>query len=160
SAGELAWDCLVVPESKELGELLREFQREHQQMAIIIDEYGGTAGLVTLEDVLEEIVGEIRDEHEAGEPPEWRALADDRYRLQGRAPLEVLEELFGVTVDDDEVDTVGGLVFARYGTVPEPGAVVTEEGLGLVFTVEEVEGRRITSLVVERMGRGEEGDDV
>ena len=160
SAGELAWDCLVVPESKELGELLREFQREHQQMAIIIDEYGGTAGLVTLEDVLEEIVGEIRDEHEAGEPPEWRALPDGRYRLQGRAPLEVLEELFGVTVDDDEVDTVGGLVFARYGTVPEPGAVVTEEGLGLVFTVEEVEGRRITSLVVERMGRGEEGDDV
>jgi len=159
SAGELAWDCLVVPESKELGDLLREFQREHQQMAIIIDEYGGTAGLVTLEDVLEEIVGEIRDEHEAGEPPEWRALDEGRFRLQGRAPLETLEELFGVTVDDDEVDTVGGLVFARYGTVPEPEAVVVEESLGLRFTVEEVEGRRITSLLVERLGRAGEGGD-
>ncbi len=158
-AGELAWDCLVVPESKELGDLLREFQREHQQMAIIIDEYGGTAGLVTLEDVLEEIVGEIRDEHEAGEPPEWRALGDGRFRLQGRVPLETLEELFGVTVDDDEVDTVGGLVFARYGTMPETGAVVSEESLGLRFVVEEVEGRRITSLLVERLDAGEEDGD-
>jgi len=158
-AGELAWPCLVVPESKELGDLLREFQREHQQMAIIIDEYGGTAGLVTLEDVLEEIVGEIRDEHEAGEPPEWRALEDGRFRLQGKAPLETLEELFGVAVDDDEVDTVGGLVFSRYGTVPEPGVVVAEESLGLRFVVEEVEGRRITSLLVERLGAGEEAED-
>jgi len=159
AAGELARECLVVPEAKKLGDLLRDFQQQHQQMAIVVDEYGGTAGLVTLEDVLEEIVGEIRDEHEAGEPPEWQQVREGVFRLQGRAPLEVLEELFGVEVDEEEVDTVGGLVFARYGTVPETGAEVVDEGLGLRFVVEQVDERRVAAVLVERLaGQGETGE--
>ena len=150
SAGALARECLVVPEAKKLGDLLRDFQQSHQQMAIVVDEYGGTAGLVTLEDVLEEIVGEIRDEHEAGEPPEWQEVGDGVYRLQGRAPLELLEELFGVEVDEEGVDTVGGLVFARHGTVPERGVVVEDRNLGLRFEVEEVDERRVAAVLVAR----------
>jgi CBS domain containing-hemolysin-like protein len=148
---ELTHDCLVVPESKELGELLREFQQLRQQMAIVVDEYGGTSGLVTLEDVLEEIVGEIQDEHEPSQPPEWQELAPGVYRLQGRAPLEVLEELYGVQIDEDDVDTVGGLVFSRHGTVPEAGTVVEDLNLGLCFTVDEMHERRIVSVTVQRL---------
>ena len=150
---ELVRECMLVPESKKLGELLRDFQREHQQLAIVVDEYGGTSGLVTLEDILEEIVGEIQDEHEPRQPPEWQKLQDGSYRLQGRAPLEVLEELLGVEVHEDEVDTVGGLVFSRYGTVPEAGARVTDEALGLEFTVEQVDERRIQQVLVKRVGQ-------
>jgi CBS domain containing-hemolysin-like protein len=150
---ELVRECMLVPESKKLGELLRDFQREHQQLAIVVDEYGGTSGLVTLEDILEEIVGEIQDEHEPRQPPEWQKLQDGSYRLQGRAPLEVLEELLGVEVHEDEVDTVGGLVFSRYGTVPEAGARVTDEALGLEFTVEQVDERRIQQVLVRRVGQ-------
>ncbi len=158
-AGELARECLVVPEAKKLGDLLRDFQQRHQQMAIVVDEYGGTAGLVTLEDVLEEIVGEIRDEHEAGEPPEWEEVREGVYRLQGRAPLEVLEELFGVEVDEEEVDTVGGLVFARHGTVPGQGTEVVDGGLGLRFVVERVDERRVATVLVERAGGAEDAGD-
>ena len=151
SVANLLRECPVVPESKKLGELLREFQGLQQQMAIVVDEYGGTAGLVTLEDILEEIVGEIQDEHEPKQPPEWQALEGGVYRLQGRAPLEVLEELFDAEVHEGEVDTVGGLVFARYGTVPEAGATVKDDELGLEFTVEAVDERRIQSVLVRRV---------
>ncbi len=156
----LVREVLVVPEGRKLGELLRDFQRQAQQLAIVVDEYGGTSGLVTVEDVVEEIVGEIQDEHDVEEPPDWEALGDRVFRLQGRASLEVLEELFDVEVDDD-VDTVGGLVFARHGTVPEAGTVVAEPGLGLRFTVEEVQDRRVVSVTVERMtsAAGPAGDD-
>ncbi len=92
---ELLNQCIVVPESKPLGELLRDFQQNQQQMAIVVDEYGGTSGLVTLEDILEEIVGEIEDEHDPKQPPEWQELEPGVYRLQGRASLETLGDLFG-----------------------------------------------------------------
>lgn len=150
-AAELARECLVVPESKPLGELLRDFQQEFQQMAIVVDEYGGTSGLVTLEDVLEEIVGEIEDEHDPKSPPEWQEIGPDVYRLQGRASLEVLQELLGEEVDEDDVDTVGGLVFARHGTVPEAGVEVVDEAHGLVFTVDEMDERRIVSVTMRRI---------
>jgi CBS domain containing-hemolysin-like protein len=148
---ELVQDCLVVPESKPLGELLRDFQQEHQQMAIVVDEYGGTSGLVTLEDVLEEIVGDIQDEHEPRQPPECQELAPGVYRLQGKASLEVLEQLYGVQIPEGEVDTVGGLVFWRHGTVPEAGTEVIDPTLGLQFTVEEMQERRVVSVTVQRM---------
>jgi magnesium and cobalt transporter len=148
---ELMHDCLVVPESKPLGELLRDFQQQHQQMAIVVDEYGGTSGLVTLEDVLEEIVGEIQDEHEPAQPPEWMELAPGVYRMQGRASLEVLGELYGVQIVEDEVDTIGGLVFARHGTVPEADTVVEDAASGLSFTVDEMQDRRIVSVTVRRL---------
>jgi CBS domain containing-hemolysin-like protein len=149
AVADLARECLVVPETKELGELLRDFQRQHQQMAIVVDEYGGTSGLVTLEDILEEIVGEIQDELDPNEPPEWQELSAGIYRLQGRAPLELLEELLGVEANEDDVDTVGGLVFSRHGTVPDPGTEVVDEIHGLVFTVEEMDERRIVSVTVK-----------
>jgi magnesium and cobalt transporter len=157
---ELMHECLVIPESKPLGELLSDFQQRHQQMAIVVDEYGGTSGLVTLEDILEEIVGEIQDEHEPMQPPEWMELAPGVYRLQGRAPLEVLDELYGVEVIEDEVDTIGGLVFARHGTVPEAGTVVDDTAAGLSYTVDEMHDRRIVSVTVSRLEQvaGEEAD--
>lgn len=148
SIAGLQRDCLVVPESKELGDLLRDFQREQQQLAIVVDEYGGTSGLVTLEDVLEEIVGEIQDEHDPALVPESQKLSDGVYRLQGKAQLEVIEELFGIEVEDEDFDTVGGLVFDRHGTVPDAGARIEDDESGLVFTVEAVEDRRIVSVVV------------
>jgi CBS domain containing-hemolysin-like protein len=151
TVAELARECLVVPETKPLGELLRDFQQEFQQMAIVVDEYGGTSGLVTLEDILEEIVGEIEDEHDPKLPPEWQEIGPDVYRLQGRALLEVLQELLDVGVDEDDVDTVGGLVFARHGTVPEAGTEVVDEANGLIFTVEEMDKRRIVSVTVRRI---------
>ena len=151
TVAELARECLVVAESKPLGELLRDFQQEYQQMAIVVDEYGGTSGLVTLEDILEEIVGEIEDEHDPKSPPEWQEMSPNVYRLQGRALLEVLQELLGVEVDEDDVDTVGGLVFARHGSVPEAGTEVIDEAHGLVFTVDEMDGRRIVSVTARKM---------
>ena len=125
-------------------------------MAIVVDEYGGTSGLVTLEDILEEIVGEIEDEHDPKTPPEWQEIGPDVYRLQGRASLEVLQELLGEEVDEDDVDTVGGLVFARHGTVPEAGAEVVDEAHGLVFTVDEMDERRIVSVTMRRMEAAED----
>jgi len=151
TVSEIARECLVVPESKPLGELLRDFQQEYQQMAIVVDEYGGTSGLVTLEDILEEIVGEIEDEHDPKPPPEWQEISPGVYRLQGRALLEVLQELLGVEVDEDDVDTIGGLVFARHGTVPDTGTEVIDEADGLVFTVDEMDERRILSVTVRRI---------
>jgi CBS domain containing-hemolysin-like protein len=156
AVSELARECLVVPETKELGELLRDFQRQHQQMAIVVDEYGGTSGLVTLEDILEEIVGEIQDELDPKQPPEWQELSGGVYRLQGRAPLELLEELLGVEADEGDVDTVGGLVFSRYGTVPDAGTEVVDEAHGLVFVVEEMDERRIVSVTVKAISRGDD----
>jgi len=148
---ELVRPCLVVPENKPLGDLLRDFQNQHKQMAIVVDEYGGTSGLVTLEDILEEIVGEIEDELDPRQPPEWQLLGDSVYRLQGRAPLDVLEELFGLAIAEEDIDTVGGLVFSKHGTVPEPGTEVSDEAHGLIFCVEAMDERRIESVTVRRI---------
>jgi CBS domain containing-hemolysin-like protein len=151
AVGDLLNPCLVVPESKELGELLRDFQRQYQQMAIVVDEYGGTSGLVTLEDILEEIVGEIEDEHDPKQPPEWQELEPGVFRLQGRASLETLGGLFSLVINEEDMDTVGGLVFARHGTVPETGTVVRDESRGLLFVVDEMDERRIVSVTVRRL---------
>jgi magnesium and cobalt transporter len=156
---ELMHECLVIPESKPLGELLRDFQQRHQQMAIVVDEYGGTSGLVTLEDVLEEIVGEIQDEHEPAQPPESMELEPGVYRLQGRAPLEVLDDLYGIEIAEDEVETIGGLVFARHGTVTEAGTVVEDTAAGLSYTVDEMRERRIVSVTVRRLEPAAGEDD-
>ncbi len=151
SIADLLRDCLVVPENKPLGELLRDFQQEYQQLAIVVDEYGGTSGLVTLEDILEEIVGEIEDEHDSKSPPEFQEIGDGVFRVQGRAPLEMLEELLHVEADEDDMDTIGGLVFSLHGTVPEVGAEVVDEARRLVFKVEEMDERRIVSVTVTKI---------
>ena len=114
---------VFVPESMSIDDLLHEFQRRKVHIAIVLDEYGGTAGLVTIEDLLEEIVGEIQDEYDVEEPMVVR-LSDDEARVDGRAVVDDLPELFDIELeleDEDEYDTVGGLIYHRIGGVPTPG---------------------------------------
>ncbi|MCL4838824.1 MAG: magnesium/cobalt efflux protein, partial [Thermoanaerobaculia bacterium] len=122
------------------------------QMAIVVDEYGGTAGLVTLEDLIEEIVGEIADEHDE-EAPEQQALPDGSLLVDGRTHIERLEEEFGVRFDDPPFETVGGLVSSVLGYVPKAGEAVEVEGIRL--TVERADERRVLSVRVERPADGE-----
>jgi CBS domain containing-hemolysin-like protein len=139
-----------VPESKPIDALLREMQARQIHLAIVIDEYGGTAGLVTIEDSLEEIVGEITDEYDKEQPPvEW--LGEGRARVTARLPVEELEELFGVRIEAEDVETVGGLLAQRLGRVPIAGSVATVAGLRL--TAESLAGRRnrIGTVTVERV---------
>ena len=148
---KLTRECLVVPENKPLGDLLRDFQSQHQQLAIVVDEYGGTSGLVTLEDILEEIVGEIEDELDPRQPPECLELSPGIFRIQGRAPLDTLNDAFDLELDDEDIDTVGGFVFSIHGTVPEVGAEVRDDVRGLIFTVEKMDERRIARVNVRRV---------
>jgi CBS domain containing-hemolysin-like protein len=130
---------LWVPDSKPADDLLREMQQSRKHIAVVVDEYGGTAGLVTIEDILEEIVGEITDEFDRGETPVER-LPDGSTRVSSRFPVDDLEEIVGVEVEDDEVDSVGGLMAKHLGKVPIPGSTV--EVAGLVLRAEEAKGRR------------------
>lgn len=141
-------EAYFVPETKRVSELLRDMQMKQVHMAIVIDEYGGVAGLVTLEDLLEEIVGEIVDEYDI-ERPLVRELPDGRLRVDARLPLEELAELTSAALNVDDVDSVGGLVFALAGDIPTQGD--TYELAGLRFRVERVEGRRIREVVIERL---------
>ena len=147
---------LFVPESMTIDDLLHELQRRKVHIAIVLDEYGGTAGLVTIEDLLEEIVGEIQDEYDVEEPISVR-LSDDEVRLDGRAPVDDLGELFDVQLDladQDEYDTVGGLIYHRIGGVPKPGDTV-RLGEGLTLTVESTDGRRVGKVLAVRERRSE-----
>nr|WP_083785764.1 hemolysin family protein [Nakamurella multipartita] len=122
---------VFVPESKNVDDLLREMQRDRTHFAVVVDEYGGTAGIVTIEDILEEIVGEITDEYDADTPAPVVPLPDGSFRVSARLPVEDLGELFDVELDDDEVDTVGGLLAQQLGRVPLPGSEVGVAGLFL-----------------------------
>lgn len=135
----LAREVRYVPESKPVSDLLRELQKESTHVAIVIDEYGGTAGLVTLEDLIEEIVGEIVDEYDT-ESAEAVALDDGFYRVSSRMGIDDLGELFDIELDDDEVDTVGGLLAKALGRVPIVGSTVEVGGISL--RAERLEGRR------------------
>ncbi|ATY13575.1 hypothetical protein CU254_26470 [Amycolatopsis sp. AA4] len=139
-----------VPDSKRLDELLKEMQRTHNHMAIAVDEYGGTAGLLTIEDILEEIVGEITDESDADERPEIEELEDGSVRVSSRLGVGDLGELFGIDLEDHDVETVGGLLAERLGRVPLPGAEAEVAGLRLFAEGgKDRRGRmRITSVVV------------
>jgi CBS domain containing-hemolysin-like protein len=138
-----------VPDSKPVDELLRQMQAQRNHVAIVIDEYGGTAGLVTIEDILEEIVGEITDEYDNEQPPvEW--LSDDSARVTARLSATELGELFGVNLDEEDVETVAGLLAHALGRVPIAGSSATVRGLRL--TAENLAGRRnkIGTVLVER----------
>ncbi|MCW2832835.1 MAG: domain containing protein [Nocardioides sp.] len=128
-----------VPESKPVDALLTELQARRQHIAVVVDEYGGTAGIVTIEDVLEEIVGEITDEYDE-EEVEVEYVDDTTYRVSSRYPVDDLGEILGVTVRDEDVDSVGGLMAKHLGRVPIPGSVV--ECHGLRFEAERLTGRR------------------
>ena len=152
---------LFVPESMSIDDLLHKLQGRKVHMAIALDEYGGTAGLVTIEDLLEEIVGEIQDEYDVEEPLTVR-LSDTEARLDGRASVDDLAEMFGVDLsgleDADEYDTVGGLIYHRIGGVPRPGDRITIAEQGLTLTVETTEGRRVGKVLAVRE-RSENGAD-
>ena len=131
--------CVYVPDSKPVDDLLREMQQQRMHVAIVVDEYGGTAGLVTIEDVLEEIVGEITDEYDV-EPDEVEQLDNGAVRVSARYPVDDLADLVGVGIDDEDVDSVGGLLAKHLGKVPIAGSQVVVEGLRL--TAEAPTGRR------------------
>ncbi|MCG7606115.1 MULTISPECIES: hemolysin family protein [Mycobacterium] len=132
SVAQVMRPAVFVPDSKPLDELLNEMQRDRNHMALLVDEYGAIAGLVTIEDVLEEIVGEIADEYDTDEVAPVEELGDRQYRVSARLAIEDLCELYGLEADEDlDVDTVGGLVAFELGRVPLPGAEVTWDGLRL-----------------------------
>jgi putative hemolysin len=143
---------VLVPESMTIDDLLHELQRRKVHLAIVLDEYGGTAGLVTIEDLLEEIVGEIQDEYDVEEPLVVK-LSETQGRVDGRADVDDLAELFDMDrlelEDEEEYDTVGGLVYHRVGGVPSPGDTV--ELPGLTLTVESTDGRRVGKVLVTRL---------
>jgi CBS domain containing-hemolysin-like protein len=151
--------AVFVPEQKRVAELLREMQAKQFHMAIVVDEHGGTAGLVTLEDLLEEIVGEITDEYDV-EGPGVEHLPGGSLRVPGRLSIDDLSEELDMELPDTEWDTVGGLVFNLLGHVPEEGEAVRFQGLE--FRTERVQGRRIVSVVITRVpvepGTGADGD--
>jgi CBS domain containing-hemolysin-like protein len=148
--------AVFVPEQKRVAELLREMQSKQFHMAIVVDEHGGTAGLVTLEDLLEEIVGEITDEYDVAEPG-VEHLPGGGLRVPGKLPIDDLSEELDMELPDTEWDTVGGLVFNLLGHVPEPGETVAFEGLEL--KTERVQGRRIVSVVITRLRPAPASDD-
>ena len=132
TAAEIMRPAVFVPDSKPLDDLLREMQRDRNHMALLVDEYGAIAGLVTIEDVLEEIVGEIADEYDTDEVAPIEELGNNEYRVSARLPIEDVGELYGIEFDEDlGVDTVGGLLALELGRVPLPGAVVVAHGLRL-----------------------------
>ena len=151
-------DAEYVPETKPADDLLREMQTGRFHMALAVDEYGGTAGLVTMEDLLEEVVGELTDEHDP-ELPEVVEVAPGTYRVPARLGLDALGELFDLEIDDDDVDTVGGLLTKAIGRVPLPGAAGDTQGVHL--QAEEATGRRrqVSTILASRTPAPEEDTD-
>jgi CBS domain containing-hemolysin-like protein len=146
---DLMREPVFIPESLAVDDVLRRMQDDVFHMAIVVDEYGGVAGVVTIEDALEEIVGELTDEHDRAEP-EPEELASGGYRVPARMPLDELGELFDIEIDDEDVETAAGLLSKALGRVPIPGA--TASAHGLVLTADRFEGRRrrLSSVVVRR----------
>jgi len=142
--------CLFVPDTKKADELLREMQAERTHVAVVVDEYGGTAGMVTIEDILEEIVGEITDEYDS-EPDECEMLADGSARVSVRFDVDDLDELFGIPITDDDVDSVGGLMAKHLGKVPIPGSVVEVDGLRLEAQAPSGRRNRIGRVLISRI---------
>lgn len=149
AVAEVMREATFVPESKPVDDLLSEMQAARTHLVIVVDEYGGTAGLVTIEDILEEIVGEIRDEYDVERPPVER-LADGAVRVTARLPIEDLGELFDVELPADEVETVAGLLAQALGRVPIPGATATVGGLRLVAEGTTGRRNRIDTVLVRR----------
>jgi len=147
SLGELARPAKFVPEQKMVTELLAEFERERSDFAIVADEFGGTAGLVTLEDIVEEVVGDIREPHERHRPAEIQKLSETRYLLAGDLAAEPWAEAVGIDADDLGVDRLGGLVASLLGRIPREGDTVRRGALS--FTVRRQRGRRVTQVLLE-----------
>ncbi|WP_049921143.1 hemolysin family protein [Halopiger djelfimassiliensis] len=149
TARDLARAALVVPETRRIDEILAEFRRRNVQLAVVIDEWGAFEGILTIEDVIEVVVGEIRDEFDvAAMEPSIDELPDGRYAMDGGVSLADANEVLDTAFESDAFDTVGGLVLSRLGRAPEVGDTIATDGYEV--TVEEVEGTRISSVIVEK----------
>ena len=146
SVRELLRPAVFVPESKRLNVLLKEFRASRNHLAIVVDEYGGVAGMVTIEDVLEQIVGEIEDEHDIDEDTYIRKFSDINYTVKALTPIEDFNEHFGTDFSDDEFDTIGGLVTDKFGRLPKRGETIIIERMS--FQVINADNRRIHLLKV------------
>ncbi len=144
---KLMREAIFVPETKRVSDLLREMQQRAIHIAIVLDEYGSVAGLVTIEDLLEEIVGEIADEYDR-EEAQIEKIDADTYRVNGRLPIDDVNELLDVELPHDEWDTVAGLMYGLLGSVPTQGETVSFDNLE--FTAEKVQGRRIAKVLIHR----------
>jgi CBS domain containing-hemolysin-like protein len=153
SVAEIMRPAAFVPETKRVIDLLREFQLGRFQLAIVVDEYGGTAGLVTVEDVVEELVGEIRDEYDSEAEPIVREN-DDTFVFSAKVGIEEMTDRLGVQIEDGDFETVGGYVLTRVGRVPDVGERFAFDGLGVEIL--EAEGRRIHKVRVTRAAAAEE----
>ena len=145
----IARKAYFIPESKKIDQLLAEMKKEKTHIAIVVDEYGGTAGLVTMEDILEEIVGEIQDEYDLAEEEMVRKIDEESYRVSAKLSIEDLNEALGSCLAEKEFETVGGYIYDLVGSVPQEGKVLQSEGLE--FTVEKVSGQRIETVKVTRL---------
>jgi putative hemolysin len=156
--GEIVRAAYIVPETKDLASLLQEFRKTNNHFAVVVDEYGGTAGIATLEDLLEEIVGEIEDEFDVPEE-QIEQIDEETYRIDGMFPIDEFNERFGTELPDEDFHTVGGFIFGQLGRAPQPGDDVVWDGVR--FDVLEVEANRIEKIAVEFQERPprRRGDD-
>ncbi|MBX3048297.1 MAG: HlyC/CorC family transporter [Anaerolineales bacterium] len=157
SLRDLLRNVNFVPESKKLDALLAEMQAGRFHIAIVVDEYGGVAGLVTLEDMMEEIVGEIQDEYDQGEELPYQKISDEEYIFHGRFNLDDFNEIMGSSLSSEDADTVGGFLFNEIGHVPKAGEQWETEGLHL--KVEQVAGRRVRRVRARRVANPETSED-
>lgn len=149
--------AVFIPESKRLNVLLKEFRASRNHLAIVVDEYGGVAGMVTIEDVLEQIVGEIEDEHDIDEGTYIRKYSEISYSVKALTPIEEFNEYFSTAFSDEEFDTIGGLVTNRLGHLPKRGESLRVDGLD--FQVLSADNRRIHLLKVTLLAKPEIGQD-
>jgi len=151
----------AIPENKKVDELLREMQAEKVSVAIVVDEYGGTAGLVTMEDLLEEIVGEIMDEYDREEhdrPPDITPAGDREYIVDARMNIDDVNEQLGLHLPTEDFESIGGYTFGLFGRVPVPGEHVVIDG-GVTLVVEKTAGRRLLSVRIKNAPPAEQQDE-
>jgi CBS domain containing-hemolysin-like protein len=156
SITELTRSAYFVPESKVVNELLADMQKKRVHLAIVVDEYGGVAGIVTLEDIIEEIFGDIQDEYDSEETI-YRVIGPDEYIFMGRIDVDDLNLILDSSLSNQEADTLGGLVYYRLGHVPQKGEIVEFENL--VFTVEEVDEHRINKVRIKKVANQSVGEE-
>jgi len=149
---ELLRLAYFVPEAKKVDELLAEMQGRSMHMAIVVDEYGGVAGVVTLEDIVEEIVGEIRDEYDETEEMPYVQIDEHEYVFQGRVDLDIFNEVMNADIATENADTIGGFIYGEIGDVPTGGEIIKAGGVTLI--VDQVVGRRITKVRAKREDEG------
>ena len=152
---DLMRPAYFVPETKRADTLFEEMQERKIHLAVVVDEYGGTAGLVTIEDLVEEIVGDIKDEYDVNEEAEYTQIGEDEYVVDGGMNLEDLNELLDIDLPNDENDSIGGYIYSKLGHVPEVGEVIEEPNL--LMRVDEVENRRIRKVYIAKRTPPDDG---